>query len=667
MNSKNSKRKRSELPVTPALVIHKYPGFIEWIIESSMYLSENIWAKWIAAALMVVTIVIMFPVHGEDHDIWFHLAYGKQYVTNLTWQIDQAQFSWTPVDFTDWIYGTWLGSSLMYLIFEIGGISGLYVVQWIILISVLVMIVQYARLLNDRLDMFRIMCLMLTAIVLKLTQVYLKPQLISTLLFSITVFIYYYSIQRQNRKWYYLYPVIMLLWVNIHGEFMVGLAFLGIALTGEMLSAVIYKNWDKLKNILMPFCVSFVVSSAAVIVNPDGIKYPINILKIWLTERNPISQANLSVQNMWGSVGFRFDNFHFVNAADAIVLMGIIYVIFCIVGLYKTRRVNIPILLVNVAFFYLSMKAARATLFFPIVWCYSIYTLISESNLWEFKRKLAPLSMGVFAFSVVYSLYIMLSTMPFATWLGYRMDDYVPKNEVEFIKKYNLPAPIFNDYLLGGYMMWAMYPEYKVWIDPRSGPYIKEVLPDWMRITGSLDDANFEYLTKKYPFKTALVGMWKSDIIFWLLKSQNWRLIYFDKNAAVLINKPSIPNLPPESLTVEVGTGRFTALDNPVVLTNLFRFYIQIAPVYAHDIRNIFEQNVSNWLRGKKEILANMDGSILQKEAELQQKQQQAVAATEKAEQQQQLQQLQQLQLQQQQQSDIKIKSSKSQRTKAIK
>jgi hypothetical protein len=164
--------------------------------------------------------------------------------------------------------------------------------------------------------------------------------------------------------------------------------------------------------------------------------------------------------------------------------------------------------------------------------------------------------------------------------------------------------------------------------------------------------------------------MWKSDMIFWLLKSQNWRLIYFDKNAAVLINKPSIPNLPPESLTVEVGTGRFTALDNPVVLTNLFRFYLQIAPVYAHDIRNIFEQNVSNWLRAKKEILANMDGSILQKEAELQQKQQQAVVATEKAEQQQQMQmqQQQQQQLQQQQlQPDIKIKSSKSKRTKAIK
>ncbi len=623
MNSSKNKNRSGTSGST--IVIHQYPGFIEWVADFSINLSENFWIKWIGVFLLVATIVIIFPVYGDDNDIWFHLAYGKHYVTHLTWHIDQAQFSWTPVDVTDWIYGTWLGSSIMYLVHELGGMCALYIMQWLILMAVLMMIVRYACLTNDRLDMFRLMCLMLTAIVLKLTQVYLKPQLISTLLFSITVFIYYYSIQRQHQqsRLYYLYPAILLLWVNIHGEFMVGLAFLGIAFSGEVLAALISKNRDKLRNVLFPFGVSIAVSVVAVLINPDGLNYLISILRIWLMDRDPVSQANVSVLNMWSYVGFRMQNYNFVNAADVIVFMGILYLIFCLIGIYKTRRINIPILFINIAFFYLSMKAARATLFFPIVWCYGIYTMISESGLREFKRKMSPFSMAIFVFSSGYCLYLMLTTMPFATWLGYRMDDYIPKKEVEFIKTYHLPGPVFNDYLLGGYMMWAMYPEYKVWIDPRSGPYIKEVLPDWLRITGNLNDANLKYLTTKYPFKTALIGMWRSDVTFWLLKSGDWKLIYFDKNAAVLINKSVVHSLPPAALNVEVGTNRFSKLDNPVILTNLFQFYIMVGPGYARDIRNIFEQNVSNWLQGKKETLASMDAAIHQKEIQIQQLRQQ--------------------------------------------
>ncbi|MBI5591213.1 MAG: hypothetical protein HY881_12095 [Deltaproteobacteria bacterium] len=579
-----------------------------------------------SVVLLVVATVAIFPVIGDDNDIWFHLAYGKQYITHFTWRIDQTQFSWTPVDVSNWIYGTWLGSSLMYLVHELGGIGGLYIMQWFILILTLLMMVQYARLLKDRLDMFRLMSLMLIFIVLKLTQVYLKPQLISTLLFSITVFIYYFSIQLQYQKsrCYYLYPIIFLLWVNIHGEFMVGLAFLGLALTGELIAAAIDKNYDKFRHVLVPFGASVVLSYVVILINPDGLKYPVSILKMWVMQPDAASQANISVQNMWHSVGFSAQNFNFVNAADAILLMGSIYVVFCLAAIYKTRRINIPMLLINIAFFYLSMNAARATLFFPIVWSYSMYTLMSESNLWEIKQKLAPLFMGIFTFAAVYSLYLMLITMPYATWMGYRFDDYIPKKAVDFIKRYRLPGPVFNDYLHGGYMMWAMYPEYKVWIDPRSGPYIKEVLPDWLRITGNLNDDNFKYLTTKYPFKIALIGMWRCDVIFWLLKSPDWKLIYFDSTAAVLIHKSVIPGLPPAALDADVGTMRFVDIDNPTILSNLFQFYILVGPAYARDIRNIFEHNVSNWLQGKKEKLAYMDAVIQQKEVELLKKQQAA-------------------------------------------
>ena len=305
MISKNNKQYRSELPAGSNVIIHQYPSDVEWIIKSCANLSENVWSIWIALGLVAITMFLTFPMYTDDYDIWFHLAYGKHYATNLTWHIDQTQFSWTPVDASKWIYGTWLGSTLMYIIYELGGITGLCVMQWVILISVFSLMIHYARLLQDRLDMFLAMCLILILPVLKLTQVYLKPQLISTLLFSITVFIYYYSVQLQHNKsrWYYLYPVIFLLWVNIHGEFIVGLAFLGVALTGELLTAIIDKNYVKIKTIVAPLGICIVLSSAVILINPDGLTYPISILKMWFTQRDAVSQANVSVLSMWGSVG----------------------------------------------------------------------------------------------------------------------------------------------------------------------------------------------------------------------------------------------------------------------------------------------------------------------------------------------------------------------------
>ena len=59
--------------------------------------------------------------------------------------------------------------------------------------------------------------------------------------------------------------------------------------------------------------------------------------------------------------------------------------------------------------------------------------------------------------------------VPEHAWLGFRLVDYVPKEEVDYIMKNNLPGPLFNDYLIGGYMMWAMYPDYKGLYRPSLG------------------------------------------------------------------------------------------------------------------------------------------------------------------------------------------------------
>lgn len=61
-----------------------------------------------------------------------------------------------------------------------------------------------------------------------------------------------------------------------------------------------------------------------------------------------------------------------------------------------------------------------------------------------------------------------------ASWFGFGITYWNPVDEVEFLKKYHPGLKnIINDYDSGGYLIWKLFPDTKVMIDPRSFPYRK--------------------------------------------------------------------------------------------------------------------------------------------------------------------------------------------------
>src|SRR5262249_41155292 len=58
-----------------------------------------------------------------------------------------------------------------------------------------------------------------------------------------------------------------------------------------------------------------------------------------------------------------------------------------------------------------------------------------------------------------------------------------PGGAVAFIKQERLPAPLFNTYAWGGYELWRLYPDYRVFIDGRTHVYGREVLQDFLEVT----------------------------------------------------------------------------------------------------------------------------------------------------------------------------------------
>ena len=202
-------------------------------------------------------------------------------------------------------------------------------------------------------------------------------------------------------------------------------------------------------------------------------------------------------------------------------------------------------------------------------------------------------------------------------WFGTGLDNFAPVKEVAFLKKYRLEGPIFNDYLIGGYLLWALYPDYKVFIDPRLGPYSKQVAPDYWEFTGKPSTAeDIRRFTEKYPFKVAIIHYRELPLIFDFLKAQ-WRLLYFERNAVILVHKSLLPKIPTEIRLVDLGPARFIDEKNPEVLLNVFSLYVNLNLQASRVIYDIYKKNVSDYYKPKKEHLRVMESDMKQKELAL--------------------------------------------------
>lgn len=612
------------------IVVHKYPSIIEWLGDSfgpfrdwAARISSQKSILWLVFILSVGAVLIYYPSRVDDYDIWYHLRFGEHFIKNMTFKLDHSMFSWTPAD-PNWRYGIWLGSSMLYVAYKLLGPAGLYVLQWLILIAIGFLYYRFIRLIGDSFDITHVMSLLLVFIALNLTAIYIKPELFTTLFFTLAVFIYFYT-KVTAKNLFYVYPPLLFIWVNTHGGYLTGLIFISLVFAGEAADYFIVKRNRLDGRLLKHLAIAVAASYVAVLFNPYGIDYHIGIIKSLLSQEvmSYATQVYAWI-DMWRYVLPKDDfSFRFFNTGWALILMLASFLGLSLYLYIKKRFFDITAILLNVIFFYLGMKNARVTIFLPLIWMFSMLYVLKKTDTRHFKKHFAPAALVLTILMAGYIADVSFINLDDRSWFGSNMKTDIPAKEVEFVKKNKLPGPIFNDYLIGGYLMWKLYPDYKVFIDPRYGPYWKEVGPDYFNLTQNLNPDNLKKFTEKYPFKTAILHMRERNLIFLMLSSPDWRLLYLGRTAVVLIRKSEIAALSAQTLSEDMGTHRFRDVTNPAILDNLFNFYLQIGPVFAREILDIYRSNVSTFFKVKAMNLLQMQNLINQREAQIQQQQQQ--------------------------------------------
>ncbi len=203
-----------------------------------------------------------FSFLEADTDLWGHIQFGKEiWEKGFIPSVDS--YSYTANGFP-WINHEWLTEVLFYLIYLYFDSTGLLIFKLIVGFSVVWLLSNFYFSKEKNLFIYVLFFTLLTAVFT--IRFATRPQILS-LLFSAILIVSIYKYFDGNKKWLKTFPIIFVLWTNLHGGVLAGLGFFGCIVFVESIRSIFQK-----KSIDSTLCLIFTFSFCALFVNPYGYK-----------------------------------------------------------------------------------------------------------------------------------------------------------------------------------------------------------------------------------------------------------------------------------------------------------------------------------------------------------------------------------------------------------
>jgi hypothetical protein len=347
--------------------------------------------------------------------------------------------------------------------------------------------------------------------------------MLTLLLASALLLILERSYERPRLLWWT--PALLLLWVNLHAGYALGIALMALFLVGDGLD-VAFGFKDVAAPRFRALALAILVCVAVVPLNPYGAalySYPLETLR---------SRAMQSYIGEWLSPNFHQ---HRYLPALAMVLATI-----ALPALSPRRLRPREVLLLSVAT-YAALRSVRhipiyALIAIPILSAMVLAWLQESRVAKRFEGRQAPMSpaktlvnvallAGFLVFTVVRVRYVTLG-QPRAE------AKELPEAAVSFIASQRPPAPILNHYNWGGYFIWRLYPEYRVYIDGRADLY-GDAFMDELASTYYLRGDSWRNSFEKWGIRTVVLPP-DAPLVTALRGLPDWKTVYSDSHAVVL-------------------------------------------------------------------------------------------------------------------------------------
>jgi hypothetical protein len=464
---------------------------------------------------LLLSAILLFGIFSSeiaDSDFWWHLETGRYLVEHRALPAPDP-FAFTTVRARDAYPGEaatryfnltheWLAQAMLYLVYRGAGFGG--IVLW--RAAMLAVFCGLAGWLAYRRSggYYRGIAAALLAASVAAGFANDRPYLITFVLLAATVAIL------EERRWLWALPPIFVIWANCHGGFFLGwIALACYAVEGWL------RRRDR--GLLLVGAISIAASG----LNPNGFR----VFPVLIAYRESFLQSKLLE---WAPAPLWPPNWFSGLLAAAVAVL-----------LWARQRVRLTDWLLFAAFAAAALSAGRNTFLIgflaPVLiaayvpWKRPVHRLMR----WAVPALLAA---GI-AVGATRGGFFQLRA---AEWR-------YPKGAADFLQAHAVTAPMFNTYEFGGYLMWRLWPQERVFIDGRA--LSESVFKDYARILYNHDDGDGKaapQLLDEYGVQVIVMNTFQySNGLTYLLapwladpRQNEWKLVYNDPQAMVLMRRP---------------------------------------------------------------------------------------------------------------------------------
>lgn len=498
---------------------------------------EHLWVLALLASAF--TLVSLSPV--PPHDFWWHVRIGEQIVQQRAIPTTDV-FSFTSYG-QPMFYQSWLSEVALYGLLRTGGLPLAIFVQALLIAAAYGGLFWLCRQGSGGSYRLAAFCT-LWALFAASNNWAIRPQSFSFLPFLLFLWVLRGFIRGQRRP-LWLLPVLMALWVNLHGAFILGAIMALLVLLGSLLDRHLPLRRDSGPPALKPLAAATLATLPAMLLNLRGagvIGYVINLLT------NPPSQQLIMEWRQPDIHGFQGRLFY------ALLLV-------CVIAFATSRRrLRWADLLLFAAFAWMGLTSTRYVIWFGLVAAPLLAESLAAQNRpiserWaRFKQgRLGQMLFvgqegGYPGFTVLIITLIVLEVLVALPWNKERLPlppsvaslttSDTPVAATQYLLEHDLPGPLFHDMGYGSYLIWAAWPRIQVFSDPRVELYPLDLWLDYAAISSARHD--YAALLQRYGIRTLMLDQVNQAALIEAVgeSGSGWQSLYDDGRTVILRRAP---------------------------------------------------------------------------------------------------------------------------------
>ncbi len=439
----------------------------------------------------IYTILLAQKINLTTADLGRHLKNGELFLQNFS--VPQGNlYSYTNPDYT-FVNHHWGSGVVFYLIYGLAGFKGLSI--FFILTGLATFFIFFH--IASKYSSPAIAAIISVLIIPVLgNRIEIRPEIFSYLFCGLFFWILWnYHQEKINWRWLLILPLVEIFWISLHIYFFLGPALIGAFLIDRFVNYLTTKN-KKIISQLKWLLIALIFTALTSLINPagvNGVLYPLKIFKnygyrlfenqsIWFIEKLMNYPPILYFKIVFGALIISWIAAFYLkikNRAEFSIANFIIAAAFGAAGFLAIR--NFPLF----AYFALPITAINLK--------NSIKKESGENEKPEY------FTTTILATIILIVLIIINPTY----WrnlnnIGLGLEPAADK-AAEFFKKEKLTGPIFNNYDIGSYLIYYLYPEERVFVDNRPEAYPESFFEETY-VPMQEKEENWQKELKKYNF-----------------------------------------------------------------------------------------------------------------------------------------------------------------------